>query len=230
VCHFVYDHSDGTSIYLSSPLYLTPSQIFFPRSYEHEAGYRYRERPMTEIWSDDDDKTQVAGGVDNSHKRTTAYRGDAISRMDTQDRDPYAYHPQYESNSSGSSPNSNLNAGLDDDTAFLYPQRGNTRPAPRPAAPAVDPQDHPYVRPDPTALRSPPLPRPEKSTLRRSRAPVWEMVSTDQDDPQEYYVGAPGGAAVWRGPNADLSRSPTKSNLHPILQKFSSPISTCLSR
>jgi len=192
--------------------------IFFPRSYEREAGYRYRERPMTELWSDDDDdKTQVTGGMYDSYKRTVA------SQMDLQDRDPYAY-PQYESAPSVRSPNSNLDAGLDNDTAFLHPQRSNARPAPRPA---FDPQDHSYDPQDPTAPRSPPLPQPEKGTARRSRAHVWEMVSADQDDPQEYYVGGRGGAVVRRGAVAgvsDFSSSPTKSNLHPILQKFSSPI------
>ena len=223
MCHFVYDHPDGTSIYLSFHPSLTPLQIFFPRSYEQEAGYRYRERPMTELWSDDDDKTQLAEGMGESYRPTMAYHEDATSRMDMQDPGPYVYHPQYNITSSGSSPNSNLNAGVDDDTTFLY-----TRRAPHSAAPALDPQDHPHDLPDPTALRSPPP--PERSTARRSRAPVWEVVSADHDDPQVYYVGNPGGAIVRNGPNTgvtDLSRSPTKSNLHPILQNFSSPISTC---
>lgn len=177
---------------------------------------------MTELWSDDDDKTQLAEGMDDSYKRITAYRGDAISRMTMQDRDPYAYLPQYAS--SGSSPNSNLNAGVDDDTAVFYPQRSSARPTPHPTAPGLVPRHHPHVPPDATALRSPPLPRPEKSTTRRSRALAWEMVSTDQDDPQEYYIGSPGGAVVRKRPNSSL----IKSNLHPILQNFSSPISVYL--
>ena len=229
MCHFVYDHSLGTYIYLSSLLYLTPSQIFFPRSYEQEAGYRYRERPMTELWSDADEKAQLAGGMD---ELTTAYRGDTVSRMDMQGRDPYAYHPQHASTYLENNPNNDLTSGYGDDASIIYPQRSNVPLFSRPPAPVLDPQDHPYIPRDPTALRSPPPPRPEKNIARRSRAPVWEMVSTDQDEPQEYYVGGPGDAVVRRNPSAgvaNLSRSRSaKSNLHPILQNYSSPISTCL--
>lgn len=69
---------------------------------------------MTEPWSDDDDKTQVTGRMDDSYKRSVA------SQMDMQDRDSYAYYPQYESTPSVSSSNGNLNARLDNDAAFLY--------------------------------------------------------------------------------------------------------------
>jgi len=184
---------------------------------------------MTALWSDDDEKTQLAGEMDDHPKQITAYHGDIASRMDVQ-RDPYANHPRYESASSESSPNSDLKARFDDEPPIVYPQRSNNPPASRPPVHVLDIRDHSYIPPDPTVLHSPPPPRPEKSTARRSRAPVWEMVSTDQDEPQEYYVGSPGGAIVKRGPSARVATLSHKrsSNLHPIVQHYSSPISTCV--
>lgn len=211
--------------YLSSLLFLTPLQIFFPRSYEHEAGYRYRERPMTELWSDDDEKSQLAGGMDDYYKPTTVYHDEFASRKEVQDRDPHAHRP---STPRDSSPSSNLKVGA---ATITYPQRRHSHPAARPAAPALDSRNHPYLLPDPTALRNPPPPRPEKSIARRSRVPVWEMVRTDEDEPQEYYVDGPDSDVARRDSSAggtNLSRSrPSKSNLHPILRHYSSPISTC---
>jgi hypothetical protein len=178
---------------------------------------------MTELWSDDDEKTQLAGEIDGDHKQTVAHRGGGVvSQMDMQDRDPYAYHPRYDNTFSESSPDNNLKTKFDDNAPITYPQRSR---GPQ-AAPPVS-----YVPPDPTTPRSSPPPRPGWNIARRSRAPVWEMVSTDQDQSQEYYVGGPGGAVVKRVPStgvANLSpRRSSKSNLHPILQNFSSPISTC---
>ena len=186
---------------------------------------------MTELWSDEDEKTRPPGGIGGDYNQTTANRGDVVSQIDVQDCSPYAYHPRYDSTSSESSPSNNLKARFDYD-APITPQRSTGPPFPSAApvsAPAPDPWDHPYIPTDQTALPSPPPPRPEKSNARRSRAPVWEMVSTDQDESQEYYVGGFGGAVVRRDPStgaANLSRRrSSRSNLHPILQHFSSPIS-----
>ena len=179
---------------------------------------------MTELWSDDDEKTPLPRGVDSDYKQTTAHRSD-VSQTDMQDRGPYAYRSRYDSTSLESSPDNKLKARFDDD-APIPPQRSSGPPLPSPV-PAPDPRDRPYM--DQTALPSPPPLRPEKSNARRSRAPVWEMVSTDQVESQEYYVGGLDGGVVRRVPStgvANLSRRrSSKSNLHPILQHFSSPIS-----
>ena len=181
---------------------------------------------MTELWSDDDEKTQLPGVMDGDYKQTTAHRGDVVSQIDMQDLGPYTYRPRYDSTSMESSPDNKLKARFDDDTP-IPPQRSSGPPPPSPA-PVSDPRDRPYT--DQTALPSPPPPRLEKNNARRSRAPVWEMVSTDQDESQGYYVGGLDGAFVRRTPStgvANLSRRrSSKSNLHPILQHFSSPIST----
>jgi hypothetical protein len=176
-----------------------------------------------ELWSDDDEKTQLPGGMDGDYNQTTTHGGGGVlSRIDS----PCACRPRYDSTLSESSPNNSLKTSFDGD-ASITPQRSSGPPVPSPA-PVFDPQDHPYIPPDQTALRSPPPPRPEKSIARRSRAPAWEMVSTDQDESQEYHAGGLGGAVVKGSPNTGVAnlRSP-KSNLHPILQNFSSPISTC---
>ncbi|SRR5258706_1406375 len=182
---------------------------------------------MTELWSDDDEKTQPPGGMDNDYNQTTAHLGDVVSQIDMQDRGPYAYRPRYDSTSLESSPNNKLKASFDDD-APIPPQRSSGPPLLSPA-PVSDPRDRPYM--DQTALPSSPPLRSEKNNARRSRAPVWEMVSTDQDESQAYHVGGLDGAVVRRDPTtgvANLSRGrSSKSNLHPILQNFSSPISTC---
>jgi len=189
--------------------------IFFPRSYEHEAGYRYRERPMTELWSDDDEKTQLPGRVNGDYDQTMAHRGGVVSQIDMQEGNPYAYRLRHDSTFFENSPNNNLTAEFGGDVP-ITPQRSS------------DPWDQPYIPPGPTALYGPPPPRPEKSIARRSRTPVWEMVSTDQDASQEYCVGSSGSAIARGGPStgvANLSpRRSSKSNLHPILQNFSSPI------
>ena len=187
---------------------------------------------MTELWSDDDEKSQVPGGMGGNYNQTTAHRGDVVSQIDMQDPGPYAHRPQYDSTSLESSPSNNLKARFDYH-APITPQRSSSPPLPSAesvSAPVSDPRDYPYIPPGQTALPSPPPSRPEKSNARRSRAPVWEMVSTDQDESQEYYVGGLGGAVVRRDPStgvANLSRRrSSRSTLHPILQHFSSPIST----
>ena len=187
---------------------------------------------MTELWSDEDEKSQLPGGTGGDYNQTTAHRGDVVPQIDMQDRGPYAYRPRYDSTSLESGPSNNLKARFDYH-APITPQRSSSPPFPSAApvfTPVSDPRDDPHILPDQTALPSSPPPRPEKSNARRSRAPVWEMVSTDQDEPQEYYVGGLGGAVVRRDTNtgvANLSRRrSSRSNLHPILQHFSSPIST----
>ena len=35
---------------------------------------------MTELWSDNDEKTQLPGGVDGDHNQTTAHRGGVVSQ------------------------------------------------------------------------------------------------------------------------------------------------------
>jgi len=175
---------------------------------------------MTELWSDDDEKTRLPEGTDGDYNQATARSDGVISQTDMQGRGPYAYHPRYDSTFLESSPNNSLKKARFGDDAPITPQQSSGPPAPSPA-PVFEPQDHSYTPPDQTALRTSPPPRPEKSTARRSRAPVWEMVSTDQDEAQECYVGGLGGAVVKRDPGS------SKSNLHPILQNFSSPIGTC---
>lgn len=164
--------------------------------------------------------------MDGDYNQATSHSGGAISQIDMQDRDPYTYRARYDTTFLESSPNNGLNAGFDGNPPITHPQRSRGLPVSRSAPLVLDPRDHLYTPPD----RSPPPSRPERSIARRSRPPVWEVVSTDQDDSQEYYVGGLGGAAR-RDPNtgvANLSRRrSSKSNLHPILQNFSSPISTC---
>jgi len=197
--------------------------IFFPRSHEQEAGYRYRERPMTELWSDDDEKARLAGGMDGDYKTSLAGRGDMVSRMDMEDRDPYAYRPQSDSTYLGSGSNINSESRFDGDPSVIspQPQRSHDSLVLGPA-PLLEPRGHPHIPTDTRASRSPPNPRPEK---RRSRRPTWEVVSMDQ---AEYFVGDSSGVVATSDPSsgvANLSRSHSaRSNLHPILQHYSSPI------
>ena len=184
---------------------------------------------MTELWSDDDEKTQLPEGMDGDYNQITAHDGSVLSQIDIPARGPSAYRTRYDSTFMESSPNNSFKSRFDDD-APVTPRQSSGPPVPSPA-PVFDPRDHPYVPPDQKTLRGPPPPLPEKSIARRSRAPVWEMVSTDQDESQEYYVGGLGGAVVKGDPSTGvanlLHRRSSKSNLHPILQNFSSPIGTC---
>lgn len=179
---------------------------------------------MTELWSDDEEKTQLPEGMDGDYQ-ITADGGGVLSQ---QASGPTAYRTRYDSTSLESSPHNSLKSRFDDD-APVTPRQSSGPPVPSPA-PVFDPRDHPYVPPDQKTLRSPPPPQPEKGIARRSRAPVWEVVSTDRDESQEYYVGL-GGAVVKGDPSTGvanlLHRRSSKSNLHPILQNFSSPIGTC---
>ena len=51
---------------------------------------------------------------------------------------------------------------------------------------------------EPDTPPSSPHLRPEKSNVRRSRPPVWEMMSTDQDESQQYHEDGVDGAVVRR--------------------------------
>ena len=75
-----------------------------------------------------------------------------------------------------------------------------------------------------TALPSPPHPRPEKSNVRRSHPPVWEMISSDQGESQKFDIGGLDGAVVRRDQStgvANPSRTcSSKSKLHPFCKVF----------
>jgi hypothetical protein len=184
---------------------------------------------MTELWSDNKEKPKGAGETDSYYKQAAADHGGFVSRLAMEDHNPYAYRPRYDSTYSESSRNNNPKSGFDGDVSIVYPQRSNDPPVPHSPASVLDPWDHDCIPAYRTVLHGLPPQQSEKSIARRSRAPAWEVVGTDQDEPEEYYIGDAGDA----GPSAgtlNLSRSrSTKSNLHPILQNYSSPISACLS-